>query len=136
LYGCEIEYLTSREEHTLVLRTDNAKENILNLRQEVTGGWRKLHSEDLHYSCSSKKMIKLIKSKRKSWSAREECMGEVRNAYDILVRRDEITSENKHRWQDNIKMDVTETSAMNGGEWSASRPGRFALGKEPLEPTE
>jgi hypothetical protein len=42
LYGCETWSLTLREEHILrVLRISGPK------RDEVVGGWRKLHSEEL-----------------------------------------------------------------------------------------
>jgi hypothetical protein len=33
-------------------------------RSGVTGGWRKLHNEELHEMCSSPSIIKVIKSKR------------------------------------------------------------------------
>jgi hypothetical protein len=32
-------------------------------RDEVTGKWRKLHNEDLHYLSSSPNIVKVIKSK-------------------------------------------------------------------------
>jgi hypothetical protein len=38
-------------------------ENIWN-RDEVTGGWRKLHNEELHNLYSSPNIIKMIKSMR------------------------------------------------------------------------
>jgi hypothetical protein len=34
-------------------------------RDEVTGGWRKLHNEELHKSYSSPSIIRMIKSRRK-----------------------------------------------------------------------
>jgi hypothetical protein len=33
-------------------------------RDEVTGGWRKLHNEELHNLYSSPSIIRMIKSKR------------------------------------------------------------------------
>jgi hypothetical protein len=33
-------------------------------RDEVTGGWRKLHNEELHNLYSSLNMIRMIKSRR------------------------------------------------------------------------
>jgi hypothetical protein len=50
-------------------------------RDEVTGGWRKLHS-----LYSSPSIIRMIKSRRMRWAAR---MGEKRNAYRILVGKPE-----------------------------------------------
>jgi hypothetical protein len=34
-------------------------------RDEVTGGWRKLHSEELHNLYSSQSIIRMIKSRRR-----------------------------------------------------------------------
>jgi hypothetical protein len=36
-------------------------------RDEVTGGWRKLHNEELHKLCSSPSIIRVIKSRRMRW---------------------------------------------------------------------
>jgi hypothetical protein len=37
-------------------------------RDEVTGGWRKLHNEELHNLYSSPSIIRMIKSKRMRWA--------------------------------------------------------------------
>jgi hypothetical protein len=37
-------------------------------RDEVTGGWRKLHSEELHNLYSSASVIRMIKSRRMRWA--------------------------------------------------------------------
>jgi hypothetical protein len=37
-------------------------------RDGVTGGWRKLHNEDLHNLYSSPSVIRIIKSKRMRWA--------------------------------------------------------------------
>jgi hypothetical protein len=58
LYGCEIWPLTLREELTL-----NAFQNIVlrrifaPKREEVDGGWRRLHSEELHNLYTSPNVI-------------------------------------------------------------------------------
>jgi hypothetical protein len=52
---------------------------------EVTGGWRKLHNEELHGLYSSPSIIRVIKSRRMKWAEHVARMGEVRNAYSILV---------------------------------------------------
>jgi hypothetical protein len=36
-------------------------------RDEVTGGWRKLHNEKLHNLYSSPSIIRMIKSRRMRW---------------------------------------------------------------------
>jgi hypothetical protein len=37
-------------------------------RDEVTGGWRKLHNEELHNLYSSPSIIRMIKSRRVRWA--------------------------------------------------------------------
>jgi hypothetical protein len=58
-------------------------------RDEVTGGWRKLHNEELHNLYSSPSIIRVIKSRRmrREWHAAR--MGERRNAYRIMVGKPE-----------------------------------------------
>jgi hypothetical protein len=45
-------------------------------RAEVTGGWRKLHNEELRNSYSSPSMTRIIKSRRMSWAGNVARMGE------------------------------------------------------------
>jgi hypothetical protein len=58
-------------------------------RNEVTGGWKKLHNEELHGLYSSPSIVRVIKARRMSWAGHVAHMGEVRGAYNILVRRPE-----------------------------------------------
>jgi hypothetical protein len=44
-------------------------------RDEVTGGWRKLHNEDLRDLYSSPSIIRIIKSRRMRWAGRVARMG-------------------------------------------------------------
>jgi hypothetical protein len=49
LYVCETWSLTLREEHRLRVFENKVLRRIFgSKRDEVTGGWRKLHSEELH----------------------------------------------------------------------------------------
>jgi hypothetical protein len=50
----------------------------------VTGGWRKLHNEELHNLYSSPN-IKMIKSRRMRLEGHVERMRAKRNAYRILI---------------------------------------------------
>jgi hypothetical protein len=52
---------------------------------EVTGGWRKLHNEELHGLYSSPSIVRVIKARRMRWAWHVERMGEVKGAYNILV---------------------------------------------------
>jgi hypothetical protein len=58
-------------------------------RDEVTGGWRKLHNEELHNLYSSPNIIRLIKSRRMRWAGHAARMVENRNVYRILVGKPE-----------------------------------------------
>jgi hypothetical protein len=57
-------------------------------RVEVTGGWRKLHNEELHDLYSSRSIIRIIKS-RMIWVEHVARMGNKRNAYRLLVGKPE-----------------------------------------------
>jgi hypothetical protein len=41
---------------------------IFDWRDEVTGGWRKLHTEELHNLYSSPSVIRMINSRRMRWA--------------------------------------------------------------------
>jgi hypothetical protein len=58
-------------------------------RDEVTGGWRKLHDEELHKLYSSPSIIRMIKSRRMRWPGNVALMGEKKNAYKCLVGNSE-----------------------------------------------
>jgi hypothetical protein len=80
-------------------------------RDEVTGGWRKLHNEELHGLYSSSSIIRVIKARRMRWTGHVVGMGEVRGAYNILVGRPEgrrPLGRPRLRREDNIEMDLRE----------------------------
>jgi hypothetical protein len=58
-------------------------------RDAVTGGWRKLHNEELHNLYSSPSKIRIIKSRRMRWAGHVARMGEKRNVYRLLVGKPE-----------------------------------------------
>jgi hypothetical protein len=51
----------------------------------VTGVWRKLLNEELHYLYSSPSIIRMTKSRNIRWAGLAARMGEKRNAYRLLV---------------------------------------------------
>jgi hypothetical protein len=80
-------------------------------RDEVTGGWRKLHSEELHNLYSSPSIIRIIKSRMMRCAGYVARMGEKRNAYRTLVGKPEEQSplgRPRPRRVDNIKIDLRE----------------------------
>jgi hypothetical protein len=54
-------------------------------RDDVTGEWRKLHSEELHILYSYPNIIRQIKSRRMRWVGHVVCMGEERKLYKVFV---------------------------------------------------
>jgi hypothetical protein len=58
-------------------------------RDEVTGGSRKLHNEELHGLYSSPNITRVIKARRIRRAGHVERMGVVRGAYNIFVGRPE-----------------------------------------------
>jgi hypothetical protein len=73
--------LTLKEDHRLrVLRTTFGPK-----RDEMIGGWRKLHNEELHNLYSSPSIIRIIKSRRMRSAGHVTRMREKRNVYRILV---------------------------------------------------
>jgi hypothetical protein len=77
----------------------------------VTGGWRKLHNEELHRLYSLPSIIRMIESRRMRWEGHVEPIGNKRNAYMLLVRKPEgkrPLGRPRCRWMDNIKMDLRE----------------------------
>ncbi|PNF20437.1 hypothetical protein B7P43_G08118 [Cryptotermes secundus] len=109
LYGCETWSLTLREEHRLRVFENRLLRRIFRRkRDEVTGGWREMHNEELHNLYSSPSIIRMIKSRRMRWAGHVAKMGET-NAYRILVGKAEgkrPLGETRRRFVDNIKMDL------------------------------
>jgi hypothetical protein len=88
-------------------------------RDELTGGWRKLHNEELHNLYSLPWIIRMIKSRRMSWAGHVTRMGEKRNGYRLLVGKPEgkrPLGRPRRRRVDNIKMDLREIR-WNGTDW-------------------
>lgn len=76
--------LTISKEHKLTMSECTCQQEML-----VTGGWRALNGE-LRTSYSSPNITREMKSRRKGWEKRgTACVGEMRNAYEILVGESE-----------------------------------------------
>jgi hypothetical protein len=97
LYRCETWSLTLRKEHRLSLFENRVLSRIFGpKRDEATGEWRKLHSEELHILYSSPNIIMQIKSRRMRWAGYVARMGEeCAQVFDGKARRKETTWKTK-----------------------------------------
>jgi hypothetical protein len=80
-------------------------------RDEVAGGWRKLHNEELRDLYSSPSFIRIMKSRKMKWVEHIARMGEYRNAYRLLMGKPEgrrPLGRPRRRWLNNIRMDLVE----------------------------
>jgi hypothetical protein len=96
-------------------------------RDEVTGGWRKLHNEELHNLYSTPSIVKIIKSRRMRWAGHVARVGEKRNVYRLLVGKPEgkrPLGRSRSRWIDNIKVDLLEIE-LNVVDWIGLAQDRY-----------
>jgi hypothetical protein len=80
-------------------------------REEVAGGWRRLHNEELRNLNLSLNIILVVKSKTMRGARHVASMGE-RNTYNIVVGKPEgkrPLGRPSRRCDDNIRMDLRET---------------------------
>jgi hypothetical protein len=81
--------LTLRDEHRLRVFENRMLRRIFgSKRDEVTGGCKKLHNEEIHDLYSSPSIISIIKSRRKR-SAGHVARMEKRNTHRLLVGKPE-----------------------------------------------
>jgi hypothetical protein len=78
--------LTLREEHRLRVFKNRVQRIFGPKRDEVAGGWRRLHNEELHNLYLSSNM-RVIKLRRMRWAGHIAC--KMRNADKILVGKPE-----------------------------------------------
>jgi hypothetical protein len=82
LYGCETWSLTLREKHRLRVFENKVLRKIFGpKRDEMTGGWRKVHNEELHNVYYSPNINRMMQSRRMKMSrvcstdgGEEECI--------------------------------------------------------------
>jgi hypothetical protein len=76
MYGCETWSLTLREEHRLKVSENRVLRRIFGpKREEVVGGWRRLHNEELHNLYTSPYIIRITKSNRTRWTGHVDHIG-------------------------------------------------------------
>jgi hypothetical protein len=96
-------------------------------RDGVTGGWRKLHNEELHNLYSPPGIIRIIKSRKMRLAGHVAQMEEKRNVYRLLLGKPEgkrPLGRPRHRWIDNINMDVLEIG-LNVLDWIGLAQDRY-----------
>jgi hypothetical protein len=85
-YRCGTCSLILREEHRLRACENRVLRRIFGpRREEVIGGWRKLHNPKLHNLYSLTNIIRIMKSRRIRWAEHVVHMGNKRSIYRILV---------------------------------------------------
>jgi hypothetical protein len=90
LCGCETWLLRLREEHRLRVFENAVLRGIFGLkRDEATGGWRKLHNEELNDLYSSASIVQVIESRIMRWLGHVARMGESRGVYRVLLGKSE-----------------------------------------------
>jgi hypothetical protein len=128
LYRYETWSLAVREEHKLRVLENRVLRRIFGpKRDEVTGGWRMLHNEELHNLYSSPSIIRIIKSRRMMWAGHVARIGEEKNVYRLLAEKPEgkrPLGRPIHRWMDNIKMDLLEIG-VNVVDWIGLAQDRY-----------
>jgi hypothetical protein len=78
------------EEHRLMVSENRALRRLFGPnREEVTGGWRRLHNEELHNLYASPYITGLTESRRMRWEGHVASMGE--------------TEMHTPFWQENLK---------------------------------
>jgi hypothetical protein len=66
LYACETSSLALREENTLKVFNNRVLRISVPKREAVTGGWRKMHNNELHNLYSLPDSIRMIKRKKRN----------------------------------------------------------------------
>ena len=87
-------------------------------RDDVTREWINLYNEELNDLYSSPNIVRMIKSKRMRWAGNVARMEERRDTYRVLVGKPEreiLLGKRRHRWEDNIKMDLQEVGCVGCG---------------------
>jgi hypothetical protein len=93
--------MTLREEHRLRALEKRVLRRIFGLKRDnMVGGWRTLHNEEL---------IRMIQSRSLRWVGNVAHVDGKRNAYKTFVVKPEgkrPLGRLRRRWEDNIKIDI------------------------------
>jgi hypothetical protein len=87
-------------------------------RDEVTGEWRKLHTEELKDLYSLPNIVRVVKSRRMRWAGHVARMGEG-GVHRVLVGKPEgrrPLGRPRRRWEEHIKRDLQDVGG-ECGDW-------------------
>jgi hypothetical protein len=81
-------------------------------RDEVIGGWRKFHNDELYKFYFSQSIIKMLKSRKMNWTCH---VARIREKMGLVEMSEGETPPGRPRrmWEDNIKIDLGETRLYN-----------------------
>ena len=85
---------------------------------KVTREQRKLHNVELNDLYSPPNIVRVIKSRRMRWVGHVARMWERKRVYRVLMGKPEVKrplGRPRHRWEDNIKMDLQEVGCGGRG---------------------
>jgi hypothetical protein len=106
--------LRLRQEHRLKMYENREVRRIFgHKREEVAGGWRRLHNEEFHNFCALTSIIRVIKSRKMRWTRDVAHMGEMRNAYEALFRKPERKNplvKTRRKWKQFIRTDLRKNT--------------------------
>jgi hypothetical protein len=114
---CENLLIESKEEHRFRVFENRVLRKIFGPKKdEVTGEWRKLHNKELDNLYLSPNIIRVVKSRRR-WAGnvvrmRKSCM----QGFSGKTVGNTQLGRPKHRWEDNIKVDLKERG-WSGFDW-------------------
>jgi hypothetical protein len=118
LYGCETWSLTLRDERRLRVFEKRLLRRLFGPKKnEVTGDWKKLHSEEFSDLYSLPNIVRVVKSKRMRWAVHVALIGEGRGVYRVLVGKPDgrrPLGRPRSRWGNKIKMDLQELGGSSG----------------------
>jgi hypothetical protein len=89
------------------IRVQGSQESIWAKRDEIIGGWSKLHNKELHDLYSSPNIVRMLKSRRMRWAGYVARIGEKKNTHGVLMEKPkgkEQLGRSKHRWENNMRM--------------------------------
>jgi hypothetical protein len=90
---------------------------VMRVVPHINSQWRKLHNEELSDLYSLPNIVRVVKSRRLRWAVHVARMGEGRGVHKVLVGKPEgkrPLGRPRHRWEDNIKMDLQEVGGVYG----------------------